>query len=151
MRHAGIAPALAAAAVPALWLVSAGAGRPPPPAEWTSRLDRPHPRPGAVSEYALHASSRDAFELRVTLLELPPRLRLARKGTSAYRVVAGHPTWVLRFPGRALVQRTLRLSLAVDAAARPGSKLCVRLRQVASNGGVPDVVPLVACDVVRAR
>jgi hypothetical protein len=125
--------------------------RPPPPPDWSAHLTRPTLRPGGVVTYEYRAVSSDAFDLRVSLHELPPQLTLV-KGMPPHRLIGGRPTWSFEFPGGRAgeVARGFKLKLRVDGATDVGSKVCVRLRQVASNGGVPDVVPLVVCGVVRA-
>lgn len=127
-----------------------GAGRPPPPADWSSAVAHPRMVPGARVVYEYRASSADAFDLTVSVTKLPAALRLVRVGSTPYRLVDGRPTWTLRFPGGPAT-RSVRIRLEVKASTRIGARLCFTLRQVATNGGVPDVVPLAVCDDVRRR
>jgi hypothetical protein len=137
-------------ALAALAVTASAAGRPPPPPDWSSRVERPRLSPGAIVAYTYRATSDDAFDLHVTLQSLPRGARVLRPGTSPYRLVAGKPTWTLRFSGRRREDRSFRLRVRVPAAARAGARFCLVLRQVARYGGVPDDVSLPVCDTLRA-
>jgi hypothetical protein len=147
-----VALPLAALGVLSFAALDAG-GRPPPPPDWSAHVAPPVLVPGAVVTYEYRVTSSDAFDLRVSLLKLPPQLALVKTGTSRYLVADGRPTWDLAFAGgrAGRVARTFKLRVKVLATARVGSRLCVTLRQVASNGGMPDVVALPVCATVQAR
>jgi hypothetical protein len=110
-----------------------------------------HPplRPGAVVALEVHIVSADGFDLEVQLDALPATLRLA-DGSTRHAHVGGRPAWKLRFAGRRPETKAFRVVLAVSPDATPGTRVCLRLRQVASNGGVRDVVELPVCATVRA-
>jgi len=103
---------------------------------------------GAQAAFTYSAHSADAFDLRVTLNPLPRGLRFVRAASSPFRLVGGRPTWARAFPGRRTVVRTVRIAVRVEPGVRPGTRLCLTLRQVATNGGAPDVVGLRACSSV---
>jgi hypothetical protein len=147
-----VALPLAALGVLSFAALDAG-GRPPPPPDWSAHVAQPTLVPGTVATYEYGVTSSDAFVMRVSLLKLPPQLALVPTGTSRHAMADGRPMWALEFPGgrAGRLTRTFRLRVKVAPSARVGSKLCVTLRQVASYGGVPDVVELPVCATVRAR
>jgi hypothetical protein len=147
-----VALPLAALGVLSFAALDAG-GRPPPPPDWSAHVAPPTLAPGAVVTYVYRLTSSDAFDMRVSLLKLPPQLMLVQRGTSRHALEDGRPTWRLALPGGRAgeVTRTFSLRVKVAPTARVGSRLCVTLRQVASNGGVPDVVALPVCATVRPR
>jgi hypothetical protein len=119
--------------------------RPPPPAEWASRISGPRLAAGSSATFVYRASSADALRLTVSLQPLPKDLRLVRSRTTPYATFAGRPRWELRFPGRSATERRITLRIRVLPTAPVGRRLCFTLLQVASNGGVADVVPRSAC------
>jgi hypothetical protein len=124
------------------------AGKPPPPPDWSAQVRAAPLERGATALFTYRAGSGDAFDLRVTLRPLPRGLRFVRAGSSPSRLVGGRPTWTREFPGRRAVVRSVRIAVRVQTGVAPGTRLCLTLRQVATNGGVPDVVPLRACSTV---
>lgn len=139
---------LAASALSAL-AAAPPADRPPPPPDWSAQLDAPRLERAATTVFTYRAGSSDALELRVTLLPLPRGLLFVRTQSSPSKLVGGRPTWARRFPGRTPAVRSVRIAVRTAAGASQGTRLCLTLRQVASNGGAPDVVPLRACASVR--
>ncbi|HWN22491.1 MAG TPA: hypothetical protein VNP93_10995 [Gaiellaceae bacterium] len=138
---------LAASALSAL-AAAPPADRPPPPPDWSAQVRAAALERGAQAVFTYRASSADAFDLRVTLRPLPRGLRFVRAASSPFRLVGGRPTWAREFPGRQTIVRSVRIAVRVEPGASPGTRLCLTLRQVASNGGAPDVVPLRACSSV---
>ena len=135
-----ISARIVAATAAALCLAgTAGAGRPPPPPDWSSRLSQPVLRPGALVTYRYQATSADPLQLRVSVTALPHQLRLA-----------GRATWLLEFPGDATVTRRAGIRIRIRSTARVGSKLCLTLRQRALNVGADDLVAKRVCGLVRS-
>ena len=138
-RRRAISDRILAAVTAALCAAgTAGAGRPPPPPDWSSRLSQPVLRPGALVTYRYQATSADPLQLRVSVTNLPRQLRLA-----------GKATWLLEFPGDAAVTRRAGIRIGVRSTAPVGSRLCLTLRQRALNVGVDDVAAKRTCGRVR--
>jgi hypothetical protein len=124
---------------------AAGASKPPPPPDWDSTYNLSRLLPGRTATFWYSVDSADAVDVHVTLTTLPPALRLLDAGTTPYRRVAGKPTWTLSLPGGHSAVRGLRFRVRVSSRSRRGDLPCFTLRQSATSGGKPDVIPLRLC------
>jgi hypothetical protein len=119
----------------------------PPAAAWSSQLTTANLVAGRSAVATYSVSSDDSFVMRVTLVELSPTLRIDRGKSTPFTIVGGKPTWTLRFaqPTPARHSLGIRIVFAAPKTVDRKRPFCLGLRQVASNGGVPDVVPIRRC------
>jgi hypothetical protein len=113
---------------------SASSPKAEPLPDWGGSLNPPVFYPGQVGKFRYWVANVNADELRITLKQVSPQLRLAGKGNPPYRLINGNPTWILRYPRNKRGHRIVTIPIRASSTARVGATYCITVLTTGRRG-----------------